>query len=172
MGSIPSNQHNDCLRSLLGRSIMFPGPHNAAGNLTSMADRAKLFDKIRALLAKTTERGCTEAEALAALDKARAMMDAYEVTEADLQLTRDEAAVLHRTEAGNDPHHTKRGLYMAVARFCDCEGWLIKVRRNIDQIVFCGMPSDVQFAAWLTDSLALFVQEELAISQGQSGPEG
>jgi len=44
----------------------------------------KTLNKIRALLAKTIENGCTEAEAMAAIEMARAMMDAYEVTEADL----------------------------------------------------------------------------------------
>src|SRR6476660_3391736 len=50
-------------------------------------NRDSLVEKIRALMSKTIENGCTEHEALAALDKTRAMMDAYEVTEADLQLT-------------------------------------------------------------------------------------
>jgi hypothetical protein len=45
-----------------------------------MNDRNSLLDKIRALMSKTAENGCTEHEALAALDKARALMDAYEVT--------------------------------------------------------------------------------------------
>jgi len=38
-------------------------------------EREKLLDKIRALLSKTTESGCTEGEYLAALAKARALMD-------------------------------------------------------------------------------------------------
>ena len=59
-------------------------------------DRNRLLDKIRALLSKTTENGCTEAEHLAALDKAYAMIDAYEVTPDDLRLTKTEAAVLRK----------------------------------------------------------------------------
>jgi hypothetical protein len=39
--------------------------------------RDELLAKIRALLAKTIENGCSEHEALAALSKARAMKDAY-----------------------------------------------------------------------------------------------
>jgi hypothetical protein len=53
---------------------------------------------------------------LAALDKARAMMDAYEVTEEELSLTKDEAAILHATDGrdhhtvlGNDTHGGERG---------------------------------------------------------------
>jgi hypothetical protein len=57
-------------------------------------DRDSLIAKIRALMSKTVSVGCSEPEALAALDKARALMDAYEVTEAELQLTKAETAIL------------------------------------------------------------------------------
>jgi len=122
-------------------------------------NRESLLDKIRALLSKTTENGCTENEALAALDKARAMMDAYEVTEADLQLSKAEAAVLRSEPAGSrDPHNIKWYLCSAVADFCDCKAWR---SRKTGGLVFCGMQSDAQFATWLLDSLAGFVQGEL-----------
>jgi hypothetical protein len=43
---------------------------------TNVTDNRKsTLAKIKALLAKTTENGCTEDEAMAALDKAREMMD-------------------------------------------------------------------------------------------------
>lgn len=133
-------------------------------------NRENLLDKIRALLSKTTGNGCTEAEALAALDKARAMMDAYEVTEADLQLTKAEAAVLRSEPAGSrDPHNIKWYLCSAVADFCDCKAW----RARNGGLVFCGMQSDAQFATWLLDSLALFVQGELTNHlMGNLAPKG
>lgn len=121
-------------------------------------NRESMLDKIRALMAKTTQNGCTEAEALAALAKARAMMDAYEVTEADLKLSREEAAILRKEPPGSrDPHKIKNYLGMAVAKFCDCEVW-----RGADGLVFCGLPSDARFATWLMDHLAAYVQHELA----------
>ena len=46
-----------------------------------MADRNSIIEKIKALLAKTTENGATEAEMLSALDKASAMMDAYDISD-------------------------------------------------------------------------------------------
>jgi hypothetical protein len=60
-----------------------------------MTNRNSIIDKIKALLAKTTENGCTEEEALAALAKARAWIDAHEVTDDELQLSREEKAMLH-----------------------------------------------------------------------------
>jgi hypothetical protein len=124
-----------------------------------MINREALHDKIRALLSKTTANGCTEAEELAALDKARAMMDAYEVTDEDLQLSKAEAAVLHAepTEDKLDPHQIKWQLARATGEFCDCKIF----RGNWGGLKFCGLPSDVEFAMWLIDHLADFVQAEL-----------
>lgn len=130
------------------------------------SQRELLLGKIRGLLTKTTANGCTEAEAMAALDKARAMMDAYEVTEADLRLTKEEAAIIKNATSPNDKHGIRRSLSYRVAAFCDCEVWLNSSnktarRRRFDALVFCGLPSDVEFADWLLDHLHQFVQGEL-----------
>src|SRR5262245_35811120 len=118
-------------------------------------ERDSILSKIRALLAKTLEAGCTEAEAMAALQTARAWMAAHEVTEAELNLTKEEKAVLRGEPKGTkDPHLIKWQLLDGVTQFCGCEGW----RRNRNQrggIVFCGLPADVQFASWLLDHLAV-----------------
>jgi hypothetical protein len=122
-------------------------------------NRESLLGKIRALMSKTTENGCSEAEAMAALDKARAMMDAYEVTAEDLQMTKEEKAVFRTEPPGSsDPHKIKSGLAMAVATFCECQVW-----RNAEKaLTFCGMQSDARFATWLLDSLTQFAQSEIA----------
>jgi Protein of unknown function (DUF2786) len=119
--------------------------------------RDSLVDKIRALMSKTVENGCTEQEALAALAKARALMDAHEITDSELQLTKEESAVLRREPKGSkDPHGIKRGLAVAVSKFTDCRCW-----RSADGLTFCGLPSDARFATWLLDSLTTFVRGEL-----------
>jgi hypothetical protein len=120
-------------------------------------NREKMLDKIRALLSKTTENGCTEEEYLAALAKARALMDAYEITEADLQLTKEEGVVLRKEMKGTDPHRIKFSMSMAVGEFCDCRAW----RDGDEKLVFMGLASDTQFATWLLDHLAGFVLTEL-----------
>jgi hypothetical protein len=50
-------------------------------------------------------------------------MDAYEITETDLQLTKEEGVVLRREMTGTDPHHIKGNMSLAVAQFCDCTVW-------------------------------------------------
>jgi hypothetical protein len=116
------------------------------------------LNKIRALMAKTVENGCTEEEALAALAKARALMDVYEVSDDELALTKEETAILRREPPNSkDPHRIKVSLVEAVATFCGCSAW-----RDVDRnLVFCGLRADVQFATWLLDTLTAFVETEL-----------
>ena len=83
--------------------------------------REKLIDKVKALLAKTTENGCTEEEELAALAMARAWIDTYEISDDELQLSREEKAILHdenETDA-RDTHKIKGYLGHAVGRYCN-----------------------------------------------------
>ena len=50
-----------------------------------MRDPEKIKEQIKSLLSKTVANGCTEAEMLSALAKAQAMMDAYQITDADIR---------------------------------------------------------------------------------------
>jgi hypothetical protein len=103
--------------------------------------RESLLDKIRALLAKTVGSGCTESEALAALSKARAMMDAYAVGDDELSLTKEEKAILRREPTDSkDPHRIKQYLATSVAQFCECTAW----RDRGGLLVFCGLRPDAQ----------------------------
>ena len=124
-----------------------------------MADRNAIIDKIKALLAKTTANGATEFEMLSALDKASAMMDAYDITTEELQVAKDEAAILHSDPPDlSDPHRIKWRLTSAVAQFCGVQIFRMGRETGLKCI---GMPSDVQFAMWLLDNLADFVFAEL-----------
>jgi Protein of unknown function (DUF2786) len=119
--------------------------------------RENMLDKIRALLSKTTANGCTQEEELAALAKARALMDAYEVTDDDLALAKDEGVVMRKGTA-DDPHSIKWYMSAAVAKFCECEVW----RDRDNKLAVLGSPSDARFASWLLDHLGSFVLTELA----------
>ena len=126
-----------------------------------MADRNSIIEKIKALLAKTTANGATEAEMLSALDKASAMMDTYDITDEELQVAKDEAAILHADPPDlKDPHKIKWRLCYGVSEFC---GMQIFRSRHETGLKCIGMPSDVQFAMWLLDSLADFVFAELYV---------
>jgi Protein of unknown function (DUF2786) len=124
-----------------------------------MADRNSIIEKIKALLAKTTANGATEAEMLSALDKASAMMDAYDISDADVREAKDEAAMLHAEPPDlKDPHNIKWRLSYGVAQFCGVQVFRARHETGLKAI---GMPSDVQFAMWLLDTLADFVFAEM-----------
>ena len=120
-----------------------------------MADRNSFVEKIRALMSKTVANGCTEAEMLAALDKASAMQDAYDVSDEELQLTKEEKVALHAEPMDTaDPHQLKWRLSTGVRMFCG-----VQIYRHPHQtgLHFVGLPSDVELARWLLDTMADFV---------------
>ena len=120
------------------------------------------------LLAKTMENGCSEAEALAAIEKANTLIAVHEVTEAELNLTKQEKAILRREPPETkDPHLIKYRLIYAVSRFCGCRAWR---ETGSKAVTFCGLPSDAQLATWLLDTLMAFVQNELVNHLIEVGP--
>jgi hypothetical protein len=122
--------------------------------------REKLIDKVKAMLAKTTANGCSEEEALTALAKARAWIDAYEISDDELQLSREEKAFLHaESEAdARDTHKIKWQLSDAVASYCN-----VRIYRDSSKsgLTFVGFKSDVDLATWLLDHLSDFVHDAL-----------
>lgn len=115
-----------------------------------------MLNRIKALLSKTTENGCTEAEAFAALLKARQLMDEHNISVGDLQ---DEPLTEQRHRIRNT-NLIKRGLAPAIARFCECRGWKSSVNTSSSDIVFFGYPQDVQLADWMLETLGKFVERQ------------
>lgn len=117
--------------------------------------RKKMLEKVKAILSKTMDNGCTESEAMAALAKARELMATYEIDEKELD-TETEKAQIHRTEI-RDPYEIKRGLSVNVGKFARCVAF-----RDLDgTITFAGKPGDILFATWLLDTLQSFVMRAL-----------
>lgn len=115
-----------------------------------------MLEKVKAILAKTMDNGCTEGEAMAALAKARELMATYEIDEKELNAFDQEKATIFRT-AAQDPYEIKYFLAKFVGKFTRCKSWAGK-----DKIVcFAGLDSDVIFATWLLDTLQRFVMRAL-----------
>lgn len=128
--------------------------------------RKKLLEKVRAILAKTMDNGCTEEEAMTALAKARELMATYEIDENELQ-EEAEKATIYRTE-NRDPYEIKFFLGKMVGKFARCRAFAGK-----DKVIqFAGMESDVIFATWLLDTLQRFVMRALREFQKQRIQKG
>lgn len=118
-------------------------------------NRKSILAKVKALLAKTTENGCTEGEAMSALDKARQMMDAYDIS--DTELAFDGEKVVRNTAEKADPDGIRwgLGLCVGVATFCDCKVW-----GEGEKIVFFGLETDTVFASWLLSTLETYIRRQ------------
>ncbi len=118
------------------------------------------IDKVKALYAKTIANGSTEEEMLSSLAKARALQDAYEITEDELKLSREEKAILEdESEAdARDTNGIKWRLGLAVGQF-----WNVKIYRDSTKtgLSFIGFKSDIDNARWMLDHLADFVHNKL-----------
>ncbi len=73
-----------------------------------------LLKRIDALRQKTTGRGCTEAEAIAAAEKAAELMRDYGLTEADLSI--EQQSVRRKSEG----HSVRDDLWRRLADFTNC----------------------------------------------------
>ena len=113
--------------------------------------RESLIMKIRALLSKTVENGCTENEALAAATLAATLMEEYDLTFKDVEKEiRDQKFDTNRRPFGHygpsGRRHTPavRDCVRDVASFFDCEYWY----HGID-LVFFGTEDDTNLpTAW------------------------
>jgi hypothetical protein len=106
------------------------------------------------LLQKTAANGATEAEALAAAEKARELMDHYQIEARSVGLEKEGAFKVAILRGHYKTLAVKDRIAYAVAQFCDCKVWLTK---STDEMHFFGLRSDAEFAGWLVQSLAAHV---------------
>lgn len=119
--------------------------------------------KIKALLAKTTEAGCSEQEALAAAHKAHELLAKYQLSLSDLDLREEGTS---ESQVPIDPN--VKALAAMVANYCDCKVWSEPSRGKMN---FLGLKSDAFFAEWLSLALASFVARktlDYALGQDQA----
>jgi hypothetical protein len=125
-----------------------------------MQNRDSVIENIKALLSKTTANGCSEEEMLSALAKARAWIDTHEISDEELQHSREEKVALH-DESGADIHDSNRikwQLPSGVAEFCSVRIYRDRQKAGLS---FVGYKSDIEYATWLIDQLADFVHTAL-----------
>ena len=111
-------------------------------------DREKIAARIQALLAKTVENGCTEAEALAAAELAGKLMDQYALSLSDVEL-RGEEVLRHEIVAGKKRGDSLAFVCNALAEYAGCKAWQATVKGAAPRYVFFGLRSDTQLAEYL-----------------------
>lgn len=111
--------------------------------------------RIKALRERTTEKGCTEAEALAAAAKAAEMMRAHGLDDADLVMT--EEGVSTRTPVASP----KALLWPSIATCTNCMA-LVSERSSGREVTFFGRDPGPEVAVYLFDVCENAVKHEVA----------
>src|SRR3954466_3555009 len=128
----------------------------------------RLRTRIQGLRSKTTDNGCTEAEALLAAAKIAELLDRY-----DLSLTDVESRPAPCGRREYDTHRKKRipldDCIGAIANFCDCRVWREKNQTGEARYVFFGLRSDIEVAHYLTELIDNAVRFELGRYKTSAG---
>jgi hypothetical protein len=123
-------------------------------------DRKSIAARIRALLSKTVDKGCTEQEALAAAAKAKELMDRYQVDLSETELEDEGFAKGTAESAENRRFNAQDWIVNAIAAYCDVKCWRTQVGSRKWRYVFFGLRSDVEFANWLLKGLEAFIWQK------------
>lgn len=120
----------------------------------------KLKTRIQGLRAKTTDNGCTEAEAVSAAAKVAELLDRYDLSLTDVEIR---SSLCERRDY--ETHRNKRiplgDCIGAIAHFCDCRVWREKTPTGDARYVFFGLRSDIEAAHYLAELIDSAVRSEL-----------
>ncbi len=109
-----------------------------------MSAREKLRQRLQALAGKTVERGCTEAEALAAAEKLAQLMREHGVSEAEL--TMDRQSSWSKTKG----HAIRAQLWSVIAQ-CTSTAEIVVTRGDTTSVEFIGREPGPQIAVYLRE---------------------
>lgn len=108
--------------------------------------RKRLIEKIKALQAHTTERGCTEEEAMTAAVMASRLISEHQLSMTEIEIG-EEICEFDFLSTGERTPHEVRFCVIAVAKYTDTKIWT--TRRKEFTLAFFGLPEDVVFAVFL-----------------------
>jgi hypothetical protein len=114
-------------------------------------DQDKLLVRIKALFSKTVEAGATEAEALAAAEKAHELIEKYQIDLGAEELKR-EGFIKKTITMELAGFAFARRVLLAIEEFCEVKAWL----EGSGRIVILGLSSDAELAGYLIESLTNF----------------
>lgn len=117
-------------------------------------ENKKLIHKIKSLLAKTVEQGCSEDEAMLAMSKAHELLEKYQLDLSDLDIREEgtEHITTKLTQIMND-------LAVRVGQYCEVKVWKHSDKKA-NSLHFVGITTDAQFAEWLILALADYVSKQ------------
>jgi hypothetical protein len=128
----------------------------------------RLKTRIQGLRSKTTDNGCTEAEALLAAAKVAELLGQYDLSLTDVEI-RDAPCEQREYETYRKKRIPLDACIGAIANFCDCRVWREKNQAGEARYVFFGLRSDVEVAHYLTELIDNAVRSELGRYKTSAG---
>jgi hypothetical protein len=117
----------------------------------------KVKARIRALAARTVDRGCSEAEALAAAQKIGELLEVYGLTMSEVELRQE--VCIQRQSVFDGPRLQALGtIFLPIIELTETKGWMV----GRDTFVFYGLEPDVLMAEYLLQVVARAVDQEEA----------
>lgn len=114
-----------------------------------MSEREKIAARIRALLAKTTENGCTEDEAVAAAAKASEMLQKYNLTIDEVQLRENPFTRAKEQVSENFIGERLWKVAAAISHLVGTRYWTSQTAVRPVEITFFGFDHEVEISKYL-----------------------
>jgi Protein of unknown function (DUF2786) len=170
-GRIARGNMNAGARDLFDRLKLrwaFSGAENPAGNAASAtADIDRVIQRIQALRARTVDRGCTEAEAMAAAAKVSELLDRHDLTLDEVSVRRSDCEGVS-VATGRKRRAPVDSCMPPIAAFCDCRVWSEARSDGVLRFVFFGLKADVEAARFLHDLIEVtFDTESTTFRRGE-----
>jgi Protein of unknown function (DUF2786) len=128
--------------------------------------KAEIAKKIKALMAKTVQAGCTESEAMAAADMAQRLINEYQINLSEAELIEEGFSNLELPWVSEKQQFIEDRLATAIASFTGCKAFRFistlskgqgkQNKKGNYKLLFVGLKSDIAFASWLINNLFTF----------------
>lgn len=125
--------------------------------MTQHGELEKVKGRIRHLAARTVERGCSEAEALAAAQKIGELLEVYGLSMSEVEL-RQEICLQREILFTGARLQALSSIFLAVVALTETRGWMV----GRGSFVFYGLEPDVLMAEYLMHLVAGAVDHEEA----------
>ncbi len=133
----------------------------SAGNASATSEIDRVIQRIQALRARTVDRGCTEAEAMAAAAKISELLDRHDLTLDEISLRRSDCEGVS-VATGRKRRAPVDSCMPPIAAFCDCRVWSEGGDDGELRYVFFGLKADVEAARFLNDLIEVTFDTESA----------
>ncbi|MEY2926449.1 MAG: hypothetical protein RL367_926, partial [Pseudomonadota bacterium] len=140
----------------------FSGAKNPAGTASAEATEIdRVIQRIQGLRAKTADRGCTEAEAIAAAAKVSELLARHDLTLDEVSVRRSDCEGVS-VATGRKRRAPVDTCAQSVAAFCDCRVWGEQGADGGLGFVFFGLRTDVEAARFMHDLIGVTFDTESA----------